>query len=334
MIVGYVQTSGESALLARAEAAGAVEALGGRLGRLRGPAIGLVEVEVDSEERLRALASRLALARRTLVAVSGGESPLDAARLAGAARQSAEFRRLGGAGRASDPTVRRLGQAFVDGGGSIDLEDPSERFWLLRPDAGPELLLREVAAVDRRGTAARAMPRLPFRRPVALPPRLARAAANLASIRPGDRVLDPFLGTGALLGEAAILGARVYGLDADAEMVRGALRNLAHLGVAAEALAQGDARSAELPGGPPEFDAILTDPPYGRSSASVGDRPERLVPEALSRWAGRVAAGGRVVVVAPGGPPTLSPPWAEACRVPVRVHRSLTREFRLYRRLA
>jgi hypothetical protein len=40
------------------------------------------------------------------------------------------------------------------------------------------------------------------------------------------------------------------------------------------------------------------------------------------------------VVLTPGGPPSLSDPWTEDCRVAVRVHRSLTREFRRYRRSA
>jgi putative methyltransferase (TIGR01177 family) len=335
MIVGYVEPSGEQPQLARLEMAGASEALdGAALGPDEPGLPGLVGVRLASEERLVRLAERLGLARRTLVPVGSAGAVERAARSEGRGGRRAAFRRLGRPGAAADATVLAAGQAYVLGGGSVDLDAPEVRYWLVSSEAGVERLLREVAAVDRGAFARRAMPRLPFRRPVSLPPRLARAAVNLAAVRPGDRVLDPFVGTGALLAESSLVGAHVYGIDADPAMVRGALRNLAHLGVRAELLVEGDARVVELPEGPAEFDALVTDPPYGRSSASWGDEPARLVPEVLGRWQARVRPGGRVVVLSPGGPPLLPSPWTEEDRVPVRVHRSLTREFRRYRRPA
>ena len=333
MIVGYVEPSKEAPELARAEIAGAVESLDGTVAPAERSAFdGLIELELPVPASLPLLASRLALARRTLLPVGPAATLGEAALAEGRSRRSAAFRRLGRPGAAADASVRDAGRAYVAGGGAIDLDRPQTRYWIATQRDGSEHLLVESAAVDRAEFARRAMPRLPFRRPVSLPPRLARAATNLAAVRPGELVLDPFLGTGALLAEAALLGARVYGLDADPAMVRGALRNLEHLGLHAEALAEGDARVVGFPGPPPVFDAIVTDPPYGRSSASVGGEPGRLVPEVLDRWQRSVRPGGRVVVLSPGGPASLSAPWVEDCRVAVRVHRSLTREFRRYRR--
>lgn len=332
MILGYVEPSGESGALARAEIAAAVRALGGR-SPAGGPEahVGLVPVLVPDREALLALTSRLALARRCLLPV--GEAGLgvsEAAHRAGADGGSASFRRLGAPSGPADVGTREAGRQFVAAGGSIDLEQPQRRFWIARTSEGSERLLVELGTVDRHSFTARAMPRLPFQRPVSLPPRLARAAANLAGIRPGDHVLDPFLGTGALLAEAALLGARVYGIDRDLAMLRGALGNLAHLGVTAEALAQGDAREVEVGTPGRSFDAILTDPPYGRSSGAGGEDPRALARAVLDRWQRRVVPGGPIVVVVPGGPPTVGPPWTEEECVAVRVHRSLTREFRRY----
>jgi putative methyltransferase (TIGR01177 family) len=332
VIAAYVETSGEHAELARGEVAGAVEALGGLGGGTSLPVVpGLVPVRLPRVELLPELAGRLALARRVLVPV-GGSSAVDAARLEGSSGRSAEFRRIGRPGAVADAAVREAGRAYVLGGGTVDLERPGVRYWLAPLPDGTDLLLREAAEVARKEIVRRAMPRLPFRRPVSLPPRLARAAVNLAAVRAGDRVLDPFLGTGALLAEAALLGAHVYGVDADPTMVRGALRNLEHLGVRAEAVVEGDARGVEFPEPTLPFDAIVTDPPYGRSSASVGAEPARLVTDVLGRWQAAMRPGGRIVVIAPGGPPSLGAPWAEETRFAVRVHRSLTREFRRYRR--
>lgn len=333
MTRAWVELSGETAALARAEAESAVGALGGRLASLSsGPLEGLLEVEALDEPSLGVLAGRLALARRIVVAVPPDSDVRAAARAEGASQRPAAFRRFGSPSGPADALVRSTGAAYVEGGGAIDLDRPEARYWIAAPAGSSPLLLREVASVDRRSYTARAMPRLPFRRPVSLPPRLARAAANLAGIRPGDRVLDPFLGTGALLAEAALLGARVYGIDRDPTMIRGALENLAHLGVAADLLVQGDAREVDL--GPREvvFDAIVTDPPYGRSSAAGGVDPAELAGAVLARWQASLVPGGRVVVVTPGGPASLAPPWQEDLRIAVRVHRSLTREFRRYRR--
>ena len=336
MIRAYVETSGESPLLARAEAASAAEALGGTPGResLFAPD-GLVAVELPDPEGARALAGRLALAHRCLVLRAGPQEFEAALAREGARGDRAAFRRIGRpSSGGADPAVLAAGRTYVASGGRIDLERPERRFWIASDREGADHLLEEVAPVDRSSAARRRTSLLPFQRPVTLAPRLARAAANLARIRPGDRTVDPFLGTGALLAEAGLLGGRICGIDRDPEMVRGALRNLAHLGLTAESLVVGDAMDVEVgfdrPAEP--FDAVLTDPPYGRASSTGGEPAERLVSRILPRWADRVRTGGRVVVVQPEGAPPLPVPWEIRVAVSVRVHRSLTREFRVYER--
>ena len=332
MTLLWVEISGESPELARAEAVAAAEALGGRSNGADHPVPlpGLVAVEIPAASSVADYAARLALAHRVLVPWDPAVDPMLALRDEGRSGQRAVVRRLGSnRGGDSDAGVRAAGGAFKDGGGRIDLERPERRFWLVGPDPSP---LAEEAPVDRRAVEARRMPRLPFQRPVSLPPRLARAAANLARARPGRAVLDPFVGTGALLAEAGLLGARLYGIDRDPAMVRGALRNLAHFHLEAAALLEGDAGEVEFSDPDLPFDAILSDPPYGRSSGTGGEAARALVDRVVPRWSERVAAGGRVVLVLPGGDPALDAPWVERLRVPVRVHRSLTREFRVYER--
>jgi putative methyltransferase (TIGR01177 family) len=327
----FVELSGESPPLAAAELAACLTVLGSERPRPGAFLPGLVEVDLRDEARGAELARRLALARRVLVPVEPIGSVEEAARVAGAARLSTEIRRLGSPGQGADATVRAVGAAYVRGGGTIDLDAPEMRLWLAATAEGTPVLLRELARVGREEFTARAMPRLPFRRPISLPPRLARAAVNLACVRPGDRVLDPFLGTGALLAEAALLGARTFGIDRDAAMVRGALENFRHLGVEAVQLVQGDARDPSLSFDRP-FDAIVTDPPYGRSSGAGGESPAPLARAVLDRWQGAVRPGGRIVVVTPFEEPLLAAPWREEERIGVRVHRSLTRRFSVYAR--
>ena len=59
-----------------------------------------------------------------------------------------------------------------------------------------------------------------------LPPKLAQTMLNLAQVAPGDRVLDPFCGTGVVLQEAALMFAEVYGTDVSERMVRFTRDNL------------------------------------------------------------------------------------------------------------
>jgi putative methyltransferase (TIGR01177 family) len=331
MIIGYVEISGESPELAAAEVASAVEALDGRQapGGGAGP---LIAVELPGPAALVALSARLALARRCLVRARPEEGLLEAAAAEARSGETAAFRRVGGSAGGVDDEIRAVGREYRRAGGVIDLDHPQRRYWLGPASGTTPALYREAGAVDRAANAARRLPLLPFRRPVGLPPRLARAAANLARVRAGDPVLDPFLGTGALLAEAVLLGARGYGIDRDREMVRGALRNFAHLGVDPAEVVEGDAAIVRFSDPSIRFSALLTDPPYGRSSGTGGLEVDDLLRRVLPRWAEAVLPGGRVVTVVARGAAELPAPWIARLRIPVRVHRSLTREFRAYER--
>ncbi len=336
----WVELSEENRALALAEVAGAVAALGGRsVGPLEAPATErpLLEVELADRSRAVALGHRLALARRVLEPweVDSPAALVERFRTEGGTNQTAAVRPLGRPGaRLDSGTMDACARAYRDGGGRIDLVSPERRFFFgpERPDG--VRVAEEVARVDRRAFGERRMPSLPFRRPVSLPPKLGRVAVNLAAVRPGDRVVDPFVGTGALLLEAALLGARVSGIDREAAMVRGAIQNFAHAGLEFERLVVADAGSAADSETGAVWDALVTDPPYGRSSGSGGEPPADLVARVLPRWAAHLRPAGRVVVVLPGGPDPLPAPWVCVSAVRDRVHRSLTREFRTYQRSA
>ena len=332
-----LELAGENLWLAAAEATSVVTTLAGAIVSTdlerRPPSLDLVLASADAAYEVT---HRVALARRLLHLLGEWEEGGAAAWASsiGATGVRAEFRSMpsrgkGGLGSVYDPIVG----AFRRSGGVVDLTRPVRRFVL--EDRPPDRVAawEVLGEVDRAAFAARRMPRLPFRRPVSLDPRLARAAVNLARVRPGDRLIDPFVGTGALAAEAALVGVRISGVDRDPKMVAGALRNFAYLGVNAEQLVVGDAAESFAPSPGARWDAIVTDPPYGRASGAGGERTEHLLARVLPRWAELVKPSGRVVVVVPGGPDPLSPPWRRVVSVADRVHRSLTREFRVYARV-
>ena len=71
----------------------------------------------------------------------------------------------------------------------------------------------------------------PFFYPGSMSPKLARCMVNLTRIKSKDRLFNPFCGTGGILIEAGIMGARVVGSDIDPKMVKGTIENLQHCGI-------------------------------------------------------------------------------------------------------
>lgn len=212
---------------------------------------------------------------------------------------------------------------------------------LRRPEVEVRIVVAEwahagalVAEVDRASFEARAVKHRPFFSPVSLHPRFARALVNLARVRPGDRVLDPFCGTGGTSLEAGLVGARVLAGDIDARMVAGTRQVLAHYGVEDAVVEERDV--GEAPEFAPAVDAIVTDPPYGRSATTGRERIEDLYRRffAASREAlvpgGRLVAGLHDLDLVALGKDVLD---LEAV-YPYRVHASLTRQFAVYRRPA
>ncbi len=331
-----VWLSGESPALGRAEALAVAALAGGSPSLDEEGTPDTVSLELPSSEAARWLTDRVALAHR---AVRPWEERTEAALRHRLEREGGSVAPVAIRWRPGTPdpdgaVVRALGAAYRSGGGRIGLDRPARVVWLWRSPTGEVRAGEEVSRVDRAAFSRRRTPRLPFQRPVTLAPRLARALVNLARVRAGDRVVDPFAGTGSLLAEAMLVRARGTGVDRSASMVRGTLRNLEFLGLTADALRQADAAEAAAGFDDGAFDALVTDPPYGRASSAHGEPVEALWTRALSAWVPKVRDGGRVALVFPAGSGPELPGLVRELSVGVRVHRSLTREFRVYRRAA
>jgi tRNA (guanine10-N2)-dimethyltransferase len=108
--------------------------------------------------------------------------------------------------------------------------------------------------------------------------KLTRAMINLAGLREGETVCDPFCGTGTTLLEAESLGIHAIGVDFDERMCQMSKENLAINGYESKLIKDdfsGLKRIAE------EFDGIVTDLPYGRASKS-SENPEEVLKKFVS----------------------------------------------------
>jgi len=127
-------------------------------------------------------------------------------------------------------------------------------------------------------------------------PKLARCMVNLTGIKEDDTVLDPFCGTGGILIEAGILGARLIGADIDYKMVEGTRRNLEYCGFKDPEIFQEDARNIHLDS---RVNAIVTDPPYGISASTGGEDSTNLYSGALRNMDDLLIETGKICMATP-----------------------------------
>ncbi len=130
-------------------------------------------------------------------------------------------------------------------------------------------------------------------RPGSLKPPVAAAMLALAGLEPGQRLLDPFCGTGTIAIEGALLGATATGLDRDTAAVADAQRNAAAAGVHVD-LRAGDARSLPLPDG--SVDRVVSNLPWGRQIA-VDEALETLYRQSFAAMRRVLAPGGRIALL-------------------------------------
>jgi len=239
-------------------------------------------------------------------------------------------RRMAGAQLSATRMERLIGEVIFEGnrddGVKVNLTSPDHRFRaILTKDS---CIFGEVlASVDRSQFEERRPHKKPFFYPGAISPIVSRAIVNLCEIGSGDLVLDPFCGTGGILVEAGMIGARVIGIDAQGSMIRGADANLISCGFKYHLIC-GDA--CKLPFRDQTIDAVVTDPPYGRSAVVMAESIVSLYRGALFEIYRVLAVGGRAVVVSDF---ELPQEWIDETGFAAselfmaRIHRSMTRHI-------
>ena len=213
---------------------------------------------------------------------------------------------------------------------AIRLENPDIEIRVLVSNSN-YYLTTKVAEVDRKSLDSRQVKYRAFFSPISLSPRYARGLLNLCGVSKGKRVLDPFCGTGGILMEAVLLGASTVGSDIDPRMVEGTRRNFLQLGMKEGwELQRMDVGDIERLG---EFDSVVTDPPYGRSSFANREDTGRLQSRAIMSAYKSLKEGGTLGIVVPdtGRLPHVDGLVLET-HLTQRVHRSLVRNYLVYRK--
>ena len=206
--------------------------------------------------------------------------------------------------RGSSPQIdglsleRKIGRIIFNSvkGIRVNLERPEKIFLGILSDENFIFGLKTVE-IKTGEFIKRGPSRTVFSHSAAMPPKMARCMVNLARPKTGDLVFDPFCGTGSFLVEAGLIGCRIIGSDIKRRMIEGSIQNLSVCGVEPEGLLIADARVPPFPS--ESVDCIVTDPPYGTSTTTLGMRTSEVFKSFLSATRGFLKKGGRLCLAAP-----------------------------------
>jgi tRNA (guanine10-N2)-dimethyltransferase len=319
-----LELSMECESLARSEAVSAAKALGGH------PRVVMSDpgvIVLDSVANPVELSDRIALCHHVSewlgsVELSGLEAVAEQVRVPGPVRVRST--RIGEHHQDADlAAITRNVGGILGGRVGVDIHSPESDIRVVV--SGSAHIGRVISSVDRPSYESRKNNNLPFKYPVSLHPKYARALVNLTEVPRGGTVLDPFCGTGALLAEASLAGLKAVGSDMSEKMVKGARLNLEHVGARAE-LHVCDVGSVESIAG--DVDGIVTDPPYGRSTSTNGEPLPELYSRSFRVFSDLLGRGSRMAIALPElGMLDDAFGFKVVETHPLWVHRSLTRNF-------
>ena len=223
----------------------------------------------------------------------------------------------------TDEMEKRIGSIFFQRGARADLKNPTVQLRLLLTE-NKSIFGRIMYSIDRSAYEARNPHYKPFFYPGVLMPRVARALVNIA--KPEKNLLDPFCGTGGILVEAGLMGTSVIGGDMQRKLLLGAKMNLDHYNIDHSLMYQDACRMALRD---ESMDAIVTDPPYGRSAAIKAESLEHMLSGSLGEIYRILKKGKRAVFISEREIEAMAKKagFKVAQTHIQRVHKSLTRRI-------
>ena len=164
-----------------------------------------------------------------------------------------------------------IGSIFHENGKHANLKNPQIQFRVVLTE-DKSIFGCLLSSIDRSIFEARKPHNKPFFYPGVLMPRVARALVNISM--PQEYLLDPFCGTGGILVEGGLIGIKVIGGDMQRKILLGAKMNLEHYDVNHSLMFEDACRLALRN---ESVDAVVTDPPYGRSAAIKAESLEYML---------------------------------------------------------
>lgn len=223
---------------------------------------------------------------------------------------------------------RKIGEIFFKRGAHADLKDPDVQFRVILTE-DKSIFGIMCGSIDRSAFESRKPHYKPFFYPGVLMPRVALALVNIA--KPDISLFDPFCGTGGILIEAGLIGIKAIGGDMQRKILLGAKMNLDHYNVDYSLMFE-DACGLALRDNC--IDAVVTDPPYGRSAAIKAQSLDYMLGKSLKEVYRVLKPGKRAVYISERQIEKLvQEAGFEVIELHIqRVHKSLTRRMLVLRK--
>ena len=205
--------------------------------------------------------------------------------------------------------------------GKVDLKAPTAVIRVFT-DGKKYWAAEELYEYSQKAFAARDVnARLVFN-PTSLQPKWGRLLVNLTGATKG-KVLDPFCGVGGILLEAVDMGLRAQGVEISEGYAEGARENAWFYRMEKKVKVD-NADFLEWKGG--EFDAVVTDLPYGKSSGLFGKKIDELY---LAAFRKMKKHSKKLVVMAHSDlrPLLKKAGWKTDAKFDMYVHRSMRRHI-------
>lgn len=293
------ELSGEHSTLPKSEILACLDALNADF-KIRLSLDGCLVIDLKNNAGIiKVLSERLSMTHHIIKVLGiGGSNEEDVLELVNSSladfegAYSIRVRRVKGYSRINTGLMeKRLGGIFYRRGARADLEKPDMRFRMLLTE-DRSVFGYIVSSIDRSAFEARKPHYKPFFYPGVLMPRVARALVNIA--KPMEYLFDPFAGTGGILVEGGLIGVKVIGSDVQRKLLLGAKINLDYYNVDYRLMFQD---ACHLAVRDESVDAVVTDPPYGRSAAIKAESINHLLADSLKEIFRVLKKGKRAVFV-------------------------------------
>tara|TARA_B100000029_G_scaffold513694_1_gene614046 strand:- start:557 stop:1555 length:999 start_codon:yes stop_codon:yes gene_type:complete len=168
----------------------------------------------------------------------------------------------------------------------------------------------------------------PFFSPISIHPRIARSMVNLANCSLKNKIVDPFCGTGGILIEVSSMKMGAIGIDILDKMVDYSNGNLKHYNLEAK-VRKGDVEEIQNC----DFNAIVTDPPYGISTTTKGEGVDELMNRSMILFAQSLKPKQRLVMAVSKPELVKNEKFKIVNQFEWYIHKSLTRYILVMERI-
>ena len=226
--------------------------------------------------------------------------------------------------------INELGEVYTKNK-KVDLTNPDNEIRVLITNKKIYVGLKK-AEIDRVQFEKRKVQNRPFFSPISLHPKIARALVNISEIRKNETLLDPFCGTGGILIEAGLIGAKLIGSDVVKKMIDGCKKNLDFYGLKNYELFCSDV--GDIRKQINYVDAVVTDLPYGKSTTTKGEEIKKLYERAFENIS-KILKEKRKAVIGLSNKEGifLGEKYLSLIeKYEFRVHKRLTRYFAVYKK--